>query len=75
MTEVEKVHELLVAHSIVRGIRSMRTHCKCGWISVSLADGWHEHVRHQAEQIVSVQRRSKTNAAQNERRRRKAGAA
>jgi hypothetical protein len=69
MTEVEKVHGLLVEHSIVRGIRDMKTHCKCGWVSVSQADGWHEHTRHQAERIVDAQRKAKANAAQNERRR------
>lgn len=75
MTEVEKVRRLLVEHSIVRGIRDMKTHCKCDWVSVSQADGWHEHAHHQAEQIVAAQRRAKANAAQNERRRQRAAGA
>jgi hypothetical protein len=62
MTEVGKVLGVLVEHSIVRGIRSMQTHCKCGWISVAQADGWHEHAHHQAVQIVAA-RRSKSKKA------------
>lgn len=72
MTEVEKVHNVLVEHRLVRGIRDMRIHCKCGWVSVSQADGWFELGRHQAEQIVAVQRKAKANEAQNARRRQRA---
>ena len=63
MTEVETVRDLLVEHSIVRGIRSMHTHCKCGWISSAQADGWIQHALHQAEQIVRERRRVRNNAA------------
>ena len=75
MTEVEKVHDLLVEHSIVRGIRSMNTHCKCGWISKAQADGWHEHTRHQAEQLVAARRRDRANELQNLRRRQRTAGA
>lgn len=75
MTEVEKVRGILVEHSIVRGIRDMKTHCKCDWVSVSQIDGWYEHARHQAEQIVATRRRARANETQNERRRQRAAGA
>jgi hypothetical protein len=57
MTAEERVLEVLVEHRVKRGVRSMNTHCQCGWTSAAQADGWYEHARHQAQQIVAAQRR------------------
>ena len=57
MTAAERVLGVLVAHKVKHGIRDMRTHCMCGWVSEARADGWYQHAGHQAEQIVSAQRR------------------
>lgn len=57
MTAADKVHLVLVAHAVKRGVRSMNTHCECGWVSMAQADGWYEHAGHQAERIIAAQRR------------------
>jgi hypothetical protein len=57
MTEVEKVRDVLVEHTVKRGIRSMHTHCTCGWVSIAQADGWYEHACHQAERVVAQRRK------------------
>jgi hypothetical protein len=54
MTTRDQLIDLIHAHQRNHGIRDLRTHCRCGWVSDDYPNnGRRQHTGHVADAILS----------------------
>jgi hypothetical protein len=49
----DAVTDTIREHQRKTGVRDLKTHCICGWVSTG-ANGPGEHIRHQAERVLRM---------------------
>lgn len=49
----EQIVETLSAHALITGVRDLRKHCNCGWVSEE-RQGLRAHRQHLADAVLAV---------------------